>query len=40
MSGGSLNYFYIELEEHAGDLGDKELNNLVMDLARLFHDRE
>lgn len=40
MSGGSLNYFYIELEEHAGDLGDKELNNLVMDLAQLFHDRE
>ena len=40
MSGGSLNYFYIELEEHAGDLDDKELNNLVMDLAQLFHDRE
>ena len=40
MSGGSLNYFYIELEGHVGDLGDKELDNLVLDLAQLFHDRE
>ena len=40
MSGGSLNYFYGYLEEHVGDLGDKELDNLVSDLAKLFHDRE
>ena len=40
MSGGSLNYFYSELEDHANDLGDKELNHLVRDLAELFHDRE
>ena len=40
MSGGSLNYFYSYLEEHVGDLGDKELDNLVLDLAKLFHDRE
>lgn len=40
MSGGSLSYFYSELEEHIGDFGDKELDDLVKDLARLFHDRE
>ena len=40
MSGGSLDYFYFKLEEHAKDLGDKELNELVADLATLFHDRE
>ena len=40
MSGGSLNYFYGYLEEHIGDFGDKELDELVKDLATLFHDRE
>ena len=40
MSGGSLNYFYTELEDHVGDFGDKELDNLVKDLATLFYDRE
>ena len=40
MSGGSLNYFYAILEEHVGDFGDKELDELVSDLAELFHDRE
>ena len=40
MSGGSLNYFYSYLEEHSDDLGDKELNHLVSDLAELYHDRE
>jgi len=40
MSGGSLDYFFFKLEEHAKDLGDKELNELVADLATLFHDRE
>lgn len=40
MSGGSLNYFYSDLEEHIGDFKDKELDNLVSDLAELFHDRE
>ena len=38
MSGGSLNYFYGQLEEHIGDFGDKELDELVKDLAELFHD--
>ena len=40
MSGGSLNYFYSTLEDHVGDFGDKELDELVSDLAELFHDRE
>lgn len=40
MSGGSLDYFYYRLEDHVGDLGDKELDELVKDLAELFHDRE
>ena len=40
MSGGRLDYFYSQVEEHVGDMGDKELNNLVDDLAKLFHARE
>ena len=40
MSGGSLNYFYSQLEDHVGDFEDKELDELVKDLAELFHDRE
>lgn len=40
MSGGRLDYFYSQLEEHVGDFGDKELDSLVADLAELFHDRE
>lgn len=40
MSGGSLNYFYCQLQDHVGDFGDKELDELVSDLADLFHDRE
>ena len=40
MSGGSLNYFYSDLKSHIGDFGDRELDDLVKDLAELFHDRE
>lgn len=40
MSGGRLDYFYCQLQEHVGDFGDKELDELVKDLAELFHDRE
>lgn len=40
MSGGSLDYFYCTLQDHENDFGDKELNELVHDLAELFHDRE
>lgn len=30
MSGGSLNYFYCQLEDHVGDFGDKELYTGLM----------
>jgi len=40
MSGGSLSYFYAPLREHVGDFGDRELDDLVKDLAELFHERE
>ena len=40
MSGGSLDYFYSQLNDHIGDFKDKELDELVEDLAKLFHDRE
>lgn len=40
MSGGSLGYFYSDLDSHVGDFGDMELDELVKDLAQLFHDRE
>ena len=40
MSGGSLNYFYGYLEEHVGDFGDKELDDLIRDLVKLFKARE
>ena len=40
MSGGSLDYFYCQLNDHIGDFKDKELDDLVADLADLFHDRE
>jgi len=40
MSGGSLDYFYCQLQEHVGDFKDKELDELVSDLADLFHARE
>ena len=40
MSGGSLGYFYSDLDSHVGDFGDKELDDLVKDLAELFHARE
>lgn len=40
MSGGSLDYFYSQLNDHIGDFKDRELDELVKDLAELFHDRE
>lgn len=40
MSGGHLNYFYSDLEDHVGDFGDMELDDLVKDLANLFYERE
>lgn len=40
MSGGSMDYFYCRLEEYSNVLGDKELNDLVKDLVKVFHDKE
>ena len=40
MSGGKLDYFFGSLEDHAEDFGDRELADLVKDLATLYHDRE
>lgn len=40
MSGGSLGYFYGDLADHVGDFNDSELDELVKDLADLFHERE
>ena len=40
MSGGSMNYFYSTLEEYSNVLGDRELNDLVKDLCKVFHDKE
>lgn len=40
MSGGALDYFYATLDDHARDLGDKELDDLVKDLSELFRERE
>lgn len=40
MSGGSLGYFYSDLEYHVGDFKDRELDDLVKDLSTLFHERE
>ncbi len=40
MSGGSMNYFCLTLEEYKNCLGDRELNDLVHDLVNVFHDKE
>lgn len=40
MSGGSMNYFYCTLEEYENRLDDVELNDLVHDLVKVFHDKE
>ena len=35
-----MNYFYRTLEEYSNVLGDRELNDLVHDLVKVFHDKE
>lgn len=40
MSGGSRNYFCYQLEEQAGEMRDRELDELVRDLAVVMHDLE
>lgn len=40
MSGGSMNYICYKVEEQANYMGDRELIELVKDVADLMHDRE
>lgn len=40
MSGGSMDYAYWHIEEQADKMGDRELIELVKDVAKLMHDRE
>lgn len=40
MSGGSMNYLCYRVEEAADAMGDRELTELVKDIAELLHDRE
>ena len=40
MSGGSLNYICYKLEDVASSIDDKEVRDLVNDLAELLHDLE
>lgn len=40
MSGGSLDYVYNRVQEHVGCFDDKQLDNLLRDMAKLLHDRE
>ena len=41
MSGGSHNYIYCEIEEYlVGQMEDRELNDLMKDIATLAHDLE
>ena len=35
-----MNYFCHHLEEYESVLGDRELNDLVHDLVKVFHDKE
>lgn len=40
MSGGSMDYICYRVEEQANCMGDRELIELVKDVAQLLHDRE
>lgn len=41
MSGGSHNYIYCRIEEDlAGQMEDRELNDLITDIVELAHDLE
>lgn len=40
MSGGSMNYAFHHLEYMADDVEDKEIKDLLKDLAKLMHDLE
>lgn len=40
MSGGSMNYLCYRVEEVADDFEDREIRDLVKDVATLLHDKE
>ena len=40
MSGGSMNYAYIHLQDMAEYVDDKEIKDLLNDLSDLMHDLE
>lgn len=40
MSGGSMNYICFKIEEAADYVTDKEIKDLLIDLAKLMHDLE
>lgn len=40
MSGGSMNYIFLRLEEAADMTKDKEIKNLLLDLSKVLHDEE
>ena len=40
MSGGSMDYYYSNIEEYAEQLHDPILKELSMDLAKVWHDAE
>lgn len=40
MSGGSMDYLCYRVEEVADQMGDRELIELIKDVAELLHDRE
>lgn len=40
MSGGSMDYLCYRVEEQVSKMGDRELSELIKDVAELLHDRE
>lgn len=40
MSGGSMDYVCFKIENAAGYVSDKEVKDLLMDIAELLHDLE
>ena len=40
MSGGSMSYLCYDVEAQADRMGDRELTELIKDVAGLLHDRE
>lgn len=40
MSGGCYEYFYIKLQDFENEMQDREMDDLIVDLAEVFHDLE